>query len=32
VRLDPDKILPLKTEAQSLKYLASPFSPAQGNF
>jgi hypothetical protein len=32
VRLDPDKILPLKNEAQSQKYLASPYSPAQGNF
>ncbi len=32
VRLDPDKILPLKSEAQSQKYLASPYSPAQGNF
>ena len=32
VRLDPDKILPLKSEAQSLKYLASPYSPTQGNF
>ncbi len=32
VRLDPDKILPLKSEAQSLKYLASPYSPNQGNF
>ncbi len=32
VRLDPDKILPLKSETQSLKYLASPYSPAQGNF
>src|SRR5579871_942723 len=32
VRLDPDKILPTKTEAQSLKYLASPYSPTQGNF
>ncbi len=32
VRLDPDKILPQKSEAQSLKYLASPYSPAQGNF
>ena len=32
VRLDPDKILPTKSEAQSLKYLASPFSPNQGNF
>jgi len=32
VRLDPDKILPLKSEEQSLKYLASPYSPNQGNF
>src|SRR6266849_2791434 len=32
VRLDPDKILPSKSEAQSLKYLASPYSPNQGNF
>jgi mannose-6-phosphate isomerase-like protein (cupin superfamily) len=32
VRLDPDKILPQKSEAQSLKYLASPYSPTQGNF
>jgi mannose-6-phosphate isomerase-like protein (cupin superfamily) len=32
VRLDPDKILPAKNEAQSLKYLASPYSPGQGNF
>jgi mannose-6-phosphate isomerase-like protein (cupin superfamily) len=32
VRIDPDKILPLKNEAQSLKYLASPYSPGQGNF
>ena len=32
VRLDQDKILPLKSEAQSLKYLASPYSPNQGNF
>jgi mannose-6-phosphate isomerase-like protein (cupin superfamily) len=32
VRLDPDKILPTKNEAQSLKYLASPYSPTQGNF
>jgi mannose-6-phosphate isomerase-like protein (cupin superfamily) len=32
VRLDPDKILPSKNEAQSLKYLASPYSPTQGNF
>jgi mannose-6-phosphate isomerase-like protein (cupin superfamily) len=32
VRLDPDKILPTKNEAQSVKYLASPYSPNQGNF
>ena len=32
VRIDPDKILPLKSKAQSLKYLASPYSPTQGNF
>jgi len=32
VRLDPDKILPTKNEPQSLKYLASPYSPNQGNF
>jgi mannose-6-phosphate isomerase-like protein (cupin superfamily) len=32
VRLDPDKILPTKNETQSLKYLASPYSPNQGNF
>jgi mannose-6-phosphate isomerase-like protein (cupin superfamily) len=32
VRLDPDKILPLKSEEQSLKYLTSPYGPNQGNF
>jgi len=32
VRLDPDRLLPTKNEAQSLKYLASPYSPNQGNF
>jgi mannose-6-phosphate isomerase-like protein (cupin superfamily) len=32
VRLDPDKILPLKSEAQSQTYLKSTYSPAQGNF
>jgi len=32
VRLDPDKILPLKTEAQSQTYLKSAYSPNQGNF
>jgi mannose-6-phosphate isomerase-like protein (cupin superfamily) len=32
VRLDPDKLLPLKNESQSQKYLASPYTPNQGNF
>jgi mannose-6-phosphate isomerase-like protein (cupin superfamily) len=32
VRLDPDKILPLKNEAQSQTYLKSAYSPTQGNF
>jgi mannose-6-phosphate isomerase-like protein (cupin superfamily) len=32
VRLDPDKILPLKSEAQSQTYLKSSYSPTQGNF
>jgi mannose-6-phosphate isomerase-like protein (cupin superfamily) len=32
VRLDPDKLLPTKNEAQSQKYLASPYAPNQGNF
>jgi mannose-6-phosphate isomerase-like protein (cupin superfamily) len=32
VRLDPDKILPLKSEAQSQAYLKSVYSPTQGNF
>jgi mannose-6-phosphate isomerase-like protein (cupin superfamily) len=32
VRIDAGKILPTKSEAQSLKYLASPYSPDQGNF
>ena len=32
VRLDPDKILPLKSEAQSQTYLKSTYSPTQGNF
>jgi mannose-6-phosphate isomerase-like protein (cupin superfamily) len=32
VRLDPDKILPLKSEAQSQTYLKSAYFPAQGNF
>jgi len=32
VRLDPDKILPLKSEAQSQTYLKSAYSSTQGNF
>ena len=32
VRLDPDKILPLKSEGQSQTYLKSAYLPAQGNF
>jgi mannose-6-phosphate isomerase-like protein (cupin superfamily) len=32
VRLDPDKILPLKSEAQSQTYLKSTYSSTQGNF
>ena len=32
VRLHPDKILPLKSEAQSQTYLKSAYSPTQGNF
>jgi len=32
VRLDPDKILPPKSEAQSQTYLKSTYSPTQGNF
>ncbi len=32
VRLDPDKILPLKSEAQSQTYLKSAYSPTRGNF
>jgi mannose-6-phosphate isomerase-like protein (cupin superfamily) len=32
VRLDPGKILPTKTEAQSEKYLKSAYFPDQGNF
>ena len=32
VRIDPDKILPLKSEAQSRAHLATPYTPGQGNF
>jgi mannose-6-phosphate isomerase-like protein (cupin superfamily) len=32
VRIDPDKVVPLKSEAQSRTYLSKPYSPEQGNF
>jgi mannose-6-phosphate isomerase-like protein (cupin superfamily) len=32
VRIDPDKVVPLKSEAQSRTYLNKPYSPDQGNF
>ena len=32
VRVDPDKVVPLKSEAQSRAHLASPYTPGQGNF
>jgi mannose-6-phosphate isomerase-like protein (cupin superfamily) len=32
VRIDPDKILPLKSEAQSLAHLKTPYTAGQGNF
>lgn len=32
VRIDPDKVVPLKSEAQSLAHLAKPYAPGQGNF
>ena len=32
VRIDPDKILPLKSEAQSRAHLSKPYTPGQGNF
>jgi mannose-6-phosphate isomerase-like protein (cupin superfamily) len=32
VRIDPDKLLPLKSEAQSKAHLATPYTPGQGNF
>ena len=31
-RIDPDKILPLKSEAQSQSLLKKPYVPGQGNF
>jgi mannose-6-phosphate isomerase-like protein (cupin superfamily) len=32
VRIDPDKVVPLKSEAQSLAHLAKPYAQGQGNF
>jgi mannose-6-phosphate isomerase-like protein (cupin superfamily) len=32
VRIDPDKVVPLKNEAQSLAHLAKPYAQGQGNF
>ncbi len=32
VRIDPDKVVPLKSEAQSLDHLAKPYAQGQGNF
>jgi hypothetical protein len=32
VRIDPDKVLPLKSEAQSRAHLSKPYTPGQGNF
>jgi mannose-6-phosphate isomerase-like protein (cupin superfamily) len=32
VRIDPDKVVPLKSEAQSRTYLNTPYSPGQGNY
>ena len=32
VRVDPDKVVPLKSEAQSRAHLATPYTPGQGNF
>lgn len=32
VRIDPDKLLPLKSEAQSLEHLKKPYVAGQGNF
>ncbi len=32
VRIDPDKVVPLKSEVQSRTYLNKPYNPEQGNF
>jgi mannose-6-phosphate isomerase-like protein (cupin superfamily) len=32
VRIDPDKVVPLKSEAQSRAHLSTPYAPGQGNF
>ena len=32
VRIDPDKVVPLKNEAQSKAHLATPWAAGQGNF
>lgn len=32
VRIDPDKLVPLKSEAQSKTYLGKPYNPDTGNF
>jgi mannose-6-phosphate isomerase-like protein (cupin superfamily) len=32
IRIDPDKVVPLKSEAQSRTYLNKPYNPNQGNF
>ncbi len=32
VRIDPDKVVPLKSEGQSRTYLNKPYNPEQGNF
>jgi mannose-6-phosphate isomerase-like protein (cupin superfamily) len=32
VRIDPDKVVPLKTETQSHTYLNKPYNPNDGNF
>lgn len=32
VRVDPDKVVPLKSEAQSKTHLNTPWAPGQGNF
>jgi quercetin dioxygenase-like cupin family protein len=32
VRIDPDKVVPLKSEAQSREHLSKPYVAGQGNF